>query len=172
MPILIASQQDIPSLVTLLNSAYRGEYSKKGWTTEADMVSGDLRTDAPALKQLMETPGAVFLKYVNEQQELEGCVYLHKRGNKLYLGMLSVSPLLQAKGTGKQLMKAAEVHAKENHCEAIFMRVISLRHELISWYERQGYQKTGAREPFPVNDPFGTPTKEFDFEIMEKKMEA
>ena len=170
MIVTTAIINDIPELVTLLNSAYRGEGSKKGWTTEADMVSGELRTDEPAMKKLMQTPGAVFLKYVNEENEIEGCVFLHKRENKLYLGMLSVAPALQAKGIGKELMKAAEVYAKEVNCEAIFMRVISIRHELINWYERKGYQKTGATEPFPENDPFGTPTQSFHFDIMEKKI--
>ncbi len=170
MPVARAIEKDIPALVALLNSAYRGEGSKKGWTTEADMVSGELRTDEPAMQKLMQTPDAVFLKYVNEENEIEGCVFLHKRKNKLYLGMLSVSPALQAKGIGKELMKAAEVYAKETNSVAIFMRVISIRHELISWYEQKGYKKTGATEPFPENDPFGTPTQSFNFEIMEKQL--
>ena len=165
-----AAEKDIPELVALLNSAYRGEGSKKGWTTEADMVSGEIRTDEANLKKLMQTPDAIFLKAVNEENKIEGCVFLDIRGNKLYLGMLSVLPALQAKGTGKELMKAAELHAKKNNCDTIFMRVISIRHELISWYERKGYQKTGATEPFPENDPFGTPTTTFHFNIMEKQL--
>lgn len=170
MPVTTAIEKDIPVLVALLNSAYRGEASKKGWTTEADMVSGELRTDEPDMLKLMQTPDAVFLKYVNAENEIEGCVYLHKRENKLYLGMLCVSPGLQAKGVGKELMSAAEIYARKLNCEAIFMRVISIRHELISWYERKGYQKTGATEPFPENDRFGTPTQSFHFEIMEKQL--
>lgn len=170
MLVTTAIKNDIPALVVLLNSAYRGEGSKKGWTTEADMVSGELRTDEANLNKLMKSPGAVFLKYVNEENEIEGCVFLDKRENKLYLGMLSVSPELQAKGIGKELMKAAETYAKEVNCTAIFMRVISIRHELISWYERKGYYKTGAIEPFPKNDPFGTPTQTFHFDIMEKQL--
>lgn len=170
MAIIHASANDIPALVDLLNSAYRGEGSKRGWTTEADMISGEIRTDQPTLKKLMTSAGAVFLKYVNEENEIVGCVFLHQRGEKLYLGMLCVSPVLQAKGTGKELMKAAEQHAKETNCEAIFMRVVSVRHELINWYERQGYQLTGEAEPFPQNDPFGTPTTPLEFLIMEKKI--
>jgi N-acetylglutamate synthase-like GNAT family acetyltransferase len=170
MNIINATEKDIPELVALLNSAYRGEGSKKGWTTEADMISGELRTDEANLKKLMQIPDAIFLKAVNEENKIEGCVFLDIRGNRLYLGMLSVSPALQAKGTGKELMKAAELHARKNNCEAIFMRVISIRDELISWYQRQGYQKTGATEPFPENDPFGTPTRTFHFDIMEKRL--
>ena len=125
MPVLTATIQDIPELVALINSAYRGDVSKKGWTTEADLLKGEIRTNKETLEQLMQTEGAVFLKYVNEQNEIEGCVFLDKKGNKLYLGMLSVSPNLQAKGTGKQLMNAAVMYAKQQGCDVIFMRVIS-----------------------------------------------
>jgi ribosomal protein S18 acetylase RimI-like enzyme len=168
MPVTQAASEDIPALEKLLNSAYRGEASKKGWTTEADLISGDQRTDAAALHKLMQTPGAVFLKYINEQTRIEGCVFLHKKENKLYVGMLSVSPLIQAKGIGKQLMSEAENYAKIQKCSAVFMKVISARHELIAWYERKGYRKTGETAPFPAGDSFGSPTQSLEFIIMEK----
>jgi len=170
MPILTATSTDIPALEELLNSAYRGEASKKGWTTEADLLEGDQRTDALTLHQLMQTPGAVFLKCINEQNKIEGCVFLHKNEDKLYLGMLSVSPLIQATGIGKQLMAAAESYARDQKCSSIFMKVISARHELISWYERKGYRKTGETEPFPTDNRFGIPTQSLEFIIMEKEI--
>jgi len=170
MPVLPATIQDIPELVVLINSAYRGEASKKGWTTEADLLEGELRTNEETVEQLMQTKGAVFLKFVNEWNDMEGCVFLDKKGNKLYLGMLSVSPNLQAKGTGKLLMNAAVSYAKEKECDAIYMRVISIRHELINWYEKQGYYKTGQTEPFPNDHRFGVPTQPLEFLIMEKKI--
>jgi len=168
MPVLLATLKDIPALVALINSAYRGEASKKGWTTEANLLKGELRTDATTIEQLMQTREALFLKYINEENEIEGCVYLHKKGNKLYLGMLSVSPALQAKGIGKQLMNEASGYAKQEGCQSIFMRVISVRHELINWYEKQAYCKTGQTEPFPTDDRFGVPTQPLEFLIMEK----
>lgn len=168
MPILKAVIADIPELVALVNSAYRGEASKKGWTTEADLLKGDIRTDPATLQELMETPGAVFLKYVNGKNEIEGCVFLHKKENRLYLGMLSVSPLIQAKGTGKQLMSSADEYARQQHCNAIFMRVLSVRHELIAWYERLGYKRTGEIEPYRHDHRFGIPTQPLEFAIMEK----
>jgi len=171
MPVLPATLQDIPELVALINSAYRGEASKKGWTTEADLIDGGIRTDNEALEQLMKTKGATFLKYTNDQHEAEGCVLMHKMGNRLYLGMLTVSPILQGKGTGKKLMEAAASYAKQEGCDSIFMRVISLRHELISWYEKQGYSKTGQTEPFPTDHRFGTPTQPLEFLFMEKMIE-
>jgi GNAT superfamily N-acetyltransferase len=168
MAIIQATIEDIPALEALLNSAYRGEDSKKGWTSEADLIEGDLRTDAGTLQKLMDTPGAIFLKYVNQENIPEGCVFLHKTENRLYLGMLSVSPLIQAKGVGKQLMSAAEDYAKDQSCSSIFMKVISLRQELIAWYERKGYHKTGKTEPFPTDNKFGRPTETLEFVIMEK----
>ena len=164
-----ATINDIPALVGLLNSAYRGESSKKGWTTEADMISGGIRTDEEQLKEMMGKPGAVFLKSVSEKDGIEGCVYLDKRNGKLYLGMLSVNPALQAMGTGKKIMAAAEDHARKEGCPAIFMRVISLRHELIAWYEKQGYSRTGETQPFE-NSPYGTATIPFEFLVMEKPL--
>ena len=168
MPVLTATFQDIPALVTLINSAYRGEGSKKGWTTEADLIKGELRTDEPALEELMRAADAVFLKYVNDQSEIEGCVFIQKKNEGMYLGMLSVSPTQQAKGIGKQLMNEAQIHALQMGCDRIFMRVISVRHELIRWYEKQGYYKTDQTEPFPGDTRFGIPTQPLEFMIMEK----
>lgn len=160
---------DIPALVVLLNSAYRGEGSKQGWTTEADMISGEIRTDEAQLSELMLKPDALFLKYTNRTGQIEGCVFLEKRNGKLYLGMLSVSPASQAKGIGKKLMAAAEDHARGQGCSAVFMRVVSIRQELIAWYERQGYDKTGEVQPFE-NSRFGTANVPFVFLLMEKKI--
>jgi len=170
MPVITATIEDIPQLVALINSAYRGEESKKGWTTEADFIRGSLRIDEPALTELIKLNGAMFLKYVNDQDEIEGCVYLHKNGKDMYLGMLSVSPGLQAKGIGKQLMKETEVRAKKTDCTRIFMRVISLRQELIQWYEKLGYYKTEQTEPFPRDTRFGEPLRPLEFLILEKRI--
>ncbi|NOT52945.1 MAG: GNAT family N-acetyltransferase, partial [Chitinophagaceae bacterium] len=155
MPVTIATPEDIPALVSLLNTAYRGEASKKGWTTEADMVKGDLRTDEKDMQRLMQQPGTIFLTYTNENNKIEGCVFLQKRNGKMYLGMLSVDPSLQAKGIGKEIMLAAEEYAKQQGCPSIYMRVISVCHELIAWYERKGYYQTGEHQPFEESR-FGT----------------
>ena len=170
MPIAQATSADIPALEKLLNSAYRGEHSKKGWTSEADLLQGELRTNAETLRRLIETPGALFLKYADDHDNIDGCVFLQKLEDKLYLGMLSVSPVVQATGIGKQLMSEAEAHAQRQHCSAVFMKVISVRDELIAWYERKGYYKTGKTEPFPRDDRFGVPTQTLEFIIMEKKL--
>jgi len=163
----LAGYQDIPRLVSLINSAYRGEASKRGWTTEADLIHGELRTDQQSMKQLMDSGS--FLKYT-EDAELQGCVYLEKQEKKLYLGMLSVSPRAQAKGIGKELLAASEQYALEKNCNAIIMNVISLRHELIRWYERHGYGRTGETKPFPPDDKFGKPIIPLEFVELEKAL--
>jgi ribosomal protein S18 acetylase RimI-like enzyme len=161
-----ATEQDIPELDRLVNSAYRGESSKKGWTTEADLLGG-LRTDEDALRTMLQNPNVTILTY-KESEQLLGCVYLEKKGNDLYLGMLTVSPEAQANGIGKQLLSAAEQVALNQHYRAITMTVISQRHELIAWYNRRGYQPTGETQPFPDDPRFGLPTQPLEFIVMEK----
>lgn len=170
MPVSIALKQDIPELVALINSAYRGDASKKGWTTEANLLKGDLRTDISTLTGLIENPQSVILKYTTAENVIAGSVYLEIQEKGLYLGMLTVSPQLQAAGIGRQLLVAAEEYAKENECPCIFMSVISVRHELIAWYERHGYTNSGETKPFPDDDRFGIPTQFLEFIIMEKIM--
>jgi ribosomal protein S18 acetylase RimI-like enzyme len=164
-----ANPSDIAELVRLINSAYRGEGAKKGWTTEADLLDGT-RTDEHNLIGLLNDPSSVILKYSNQQGKIEACVNLQKKDNKLYLGMLTVSPELQGAGIGKQLLSAADEYAKKNSCAAIFMTVISVRSELIAWYERHGYKKTGEVKPFPVGEEFGIQKQPLEMIVMEKSI--
>ncbi len=157
----------MPDLVQLVNSAYRGESAKQGWTTEADLLDG-IRIDEPALADLIEDPATTLLKYNNAHGALTGCVYLRQQGTDMYLGMLTVSPREQANGIGKKLLQAAEAHARQQNCSAIVMTVISVRHELISWYQRQGYQSTGETKPFPQDPRFGIPKQPLSFIVMKK----
>jgi ribosomal protein S18 acetylase RimI-like enzyme len=167
--ITTAKTEDATELDILVNSAYRGDSSRKGWTTEADLLDGT-RTDAAAIKEMINTPGLTMLKYV-EDGKILGCVELRKEKEKLYLGMLTVQPDLQGKGLGKKLLKAAEAEAKRQGCNAIFMTVISDRKELIDWYLRHGYSNTGERKPFAFNDPrFGQPKKQLEFVVLEKQL--
>lgn len=163
-----ATAQDIPALEALVNSAYRGEASQQGWTTEAHLLKGDLRTDVAALTAIFNDPNAVVLICKNGEGALLGCVYLQQQEEKLYLGMLSVLPGLQGGGIGKQLMAAAEDHARSIGCNAIVMTVISVRQELIDWYQRRGYALTGETKPFPVDERFGTPTQPLEFVVLSK----
>lgn len=168
----LAEKKDIPALTKLINSAYRGESSKKGWTTEADLLKGELRTDEESLARSLENPGSVMLKYETAEGNIAGCVYLQKQERGLYLGMLTVSPEMQAAGIGRKLVLAAESYAVENNCTSIFMNVISLRSELIAWYERLGFYKTGEMNPMAADHRFGIPVQPLEFAIMEKKIAA
>ncbi len=161
--------EDAHELNTLVNSAYRGDSSRQGWTTEADLLDGT-RTNAAAIIELIQTPGTTLFKYTEGDQIL-GCVELRNEKGKLYLGMLTVRPHLQGKGIGKKLLVAAEEEAKKQNCQSIFMTVLSVRKELIDWYVRHGYQLTGDRKPFAFTDPrFGQPKMKLEFVVLEKKL--
>ena len=164
-----ATKNDILEISNLVNSAYRGESSKKGWTTEEHLLGG-IRTDEQDLLKTFENEAITVLKFT-ENDKIIGTVSLEKQGDKLYLGMLTVSPDLQGGGVGKQLLKAAEDFAKEESIPKIVMTVISVRSELIAWYERHGYVRTGETKPFPMNDPnFGIPKEFLEFIALEKTL--
>ncbi|AEE50520.1 GNAT family N-acetyltransferase [Haliscomenobacter hydrossis] len=165
-----ATIEDVPALVALINSAYRGDGSKQGWTTEADLIQG-LRTDDAQLLEILNDPTSNFLKYTNETGAIIGCVRLQKQGDRLYLGMLTVSPQLQAKGLGKLLLQASETYAQQQDCRAIFMTVFSVRTELVAWYERHGYHRTGEIIPFKHNEKFEIVTQQLEFLVLEKAIE-
>lgn len=168
-PISLATSLDITSLEKLVNSAYRGDSSRKGWTTEADLLDG-IRTDRTALNRMIQNSNSCILKYTGTDGDIQGCVYLEKKPPALYLGMLTVSPELQDKGIGKQLLQAAENHAKKEGLTSISMTVISVRYALIGWYERHGYYPTGETRPFPTNPEFGIPKKPLYFRVLEKQI--
>lgn len=164
-----ASVQDLQDLDLLINSAYRGESSKAGWTTEAHLLEG-IRTDEDSLRELVDKPGSIILTAI-QNQKIIGCVNLQKMGDQLYLGMLTVSPVIQARGIGKELLKASEAYAVEQGFHSVVMTVISIRTELIEWYERRGYHTTGEKQPFPSNNSkFGLPLQELEFVVMEKRL--
>jgi predicted N-acetyltransferase YhbS len=163
----IATERDIPALDKLVNSAYRGDSSRKGWTTEADLLDG-IRTSETGLHEMMAKKNAVIL--IAEENEIDGCVYLEKQEDSLYLGMLTVKPDLQGKGTGAALMKASELKAKEMGCNNIRMTVITVREELIAYYKRKGFKDTGERAPFPTDPKFGIPKQPLEFMVMEKHL--
>lgn len=167
MAIIPATLADVPELVNLINSAYRGETSKKGWTTEANLIDGQ-RINSESLEQQMADPHAVLLKNTNEEGAITGCVYLQKRGDKVYLGLLTVSPTLQANGLGRQLLNAAEEYARSINYTTLTMTVITNRTELIDWYERRGYSKTGETVSLIIPEQFGVLKQPLEMYIMEK----
>lgn len=166
--ITIARTQDAISLKDLLNSAYRGESSKKGWTTEAHLIAGEQRSDEAMVLQAMQQPASVFLKFTAANGTIAGCVNLQQQDEKIYLGMFSVSPELQGGGIGKSLLAAAEQYAKQLHCTHIYMQVIAARTDLINWYMRHGYKDTGQRKPFVEDGITGKHLQPLEFMMLEK----
>jgi ribosomal protein S18 acetylase RimI-like enzyme len=165
-----ATLEDVSSLNKLINSAYRGESSKKGWTTEANLLEG-LRTTEQELTETIANHKNTILKFTRNNAII-GCVLLIEKEQQLYLGMLTVSPELQNSGIGKKLLQHAEIHASTLGLPKIVMTVISVREELISWYKRNGYIDTGVREPFPVNDVhISISNKPLEFIVLEKKIQ-
>lgn len=162
-----AEMSDAESINQLVNSAYRGESSKAGWTTEADLLGGQ-RTDVEKISEMLRQD-RIELAY--EGSELLGCVYIRKEGDALYFGMLTVKPTLQNKGTGKLLLNRVDEIAREMGLKKIRMTVINSRTELIQFYERRGFRWTGETEPFPENDPrFGIPKTKLVFHVFEKSI--
>ncbi|MEP6712342.1 MAG: GNAT family N-acetyltransferase [Ferruginibacter sp.] len=166
--ITIATIEDLAAIKYLLDSAYRGEASKQGWTTEANLISGNQRTDDESLLQVMQQTGSIFLKYTDAEKQINACVNLQKQGDKIYLGMFSVSPPLQGAGIGKQLLHAAEEYARQVDCVSIYMSVISVRLELVDWYHRHGYQEAGERKPFIEDAVTGKHLQALEFMTLEK----
>lgn len=161
-----ATLEDVSTLNNLVNSAYRGEFSKKGWTSEADLLGGVRITEEELTDNIQKTD-TIILKFTDNHKTI-ACMMLVEKTDKLYLGMLTVSPELQGGGIGKQLLKQAEIIAKEKGLSKIGMTVISARKELIDWYKRKGYVETGEREPFLLDYHFGDPKQFLEFIVMEK----
>ncbi|MFV8325951.1 GNAT family N-acetyltransferase [Flavobacterium sp. ZS1P14] len=165
-----ATLKDVSSLNKLINSAYRGASSKKGWTTEANLLEG-LRTTEEELTETIQHTKNTFLKFT-ENNQIIGCVLLVAKQHQLYLGMLTVAPELQNSGIGKKLLQQAEIHASALGLSKIVMTVISIREELIAWYKRCGYLETGAREPFPASDVHITISNQLlEFIVLEKRIQ-
>ena len=175
MPLQPAGPEDLTAVAALVNAAYRGESSRRGWTTEADLIGGQ-RTDASSLADdLAATPGAQLLVLSDAADGPPlGCVWLEPADHPgaWYLGMLTIRPDLQARGLGRELLADAEAAAKARGAQRIRMTVISIRPELIAWYGRRGYAATGETQPFPYGDlRRGEPKRDdLSFLVLEKRL--
>ena len=158
-----ATAGDIEAVVALTQSAYRGDASRAGWTTEADLLDGQ-RTDAGEVAALVARP-EVRLLLAERDGTIEACCVLERlsggNGGDGYFGMFSVRPEAQGNGTGRAMLAEAERIAREEwRCGHMRMTVIDVRAELIAWYARRGYRRTGEYRPFPYGDArFGTPKR-------------
>ncbi|MEV8228563.1 GNAT family N-acetyltransferase [Streptomyces sp. NPDC079167] len=166
-----ATGDDVPVLVRLVESAYRGDASRAGWTTEADILQGQ-RTDADGVREVLAAPGGRVL-VAERDGEPVACCQLEHRGWAAYFGMFAVRPQLQGAGLGKVVIAEAERTAREDWgVREMHMTVISVRADLIAWYERRGYRRTGELTPFPYGDErFGIPQRDdLAFELLVKEL--
>ncbi|MEU6384018.1 GNAT family N-acetyltransferase [Streptomyces bauhiniae] len=166
-----ATDADVDALVALVESAYRGDASRAGWTTEADILDGQ-RTDPEGVRQVIKAPDSRLL-VVEREGRIVACCQLEHRGTHAYFGMFAVSPTLQGSGLGKAVMAEAERLARADWAATeMHMTVISVRDDLIGWYGRRGYRRTGETTPFPYGDErFGIPRRpDLCFELLVKPL--
>lgn len=164
-----ATAADIPAIVALVESAYRGDSGRRGWTTESELLDGR-RTDVDAVAELLGTQHSCIL-LAEADGHLLASAHLQKQGEHGYFGMFAVDPAQQGGGLGKAVLAQAERLAREQwHCRAMRMTVIEQRPELIAWYQRRGYRRTGEYQPFPYGDErFGIPRRDdLRFEVLAK----
>lgn len=167
-----ATHADVDAIVALVESAYRGDASRVGWTTEADFLDGR-RTGADDVGACIGRPQSVILLAERDADGLLACAHVAVEDGAGYFGMFSVQPTLQGGGVGKALLAEAERVAREEwRLPAMRMTVIDIRDELIAFYERRGYRRTGIKKPFPYGDArFGLPKRvDLRFEVLEKAL--
>lgn len=162
--------EDVDEIVALVNSAYRGDSSRAGWTTEADLLDGQ-RTDADEVRTLIGTDDK-FILLCMQGEEIIGSVYLQHEDHVASMGMLVIKPGMQGKGLGKKFMLAAEATAiRMWGVDKMQMNVITLRTELIAFYERRGFIRTGKIKVFPQEPRFGIPkVTGLQFELLAKSI--
>ena len=165
----------MPAIVELVESAYRGDASRVGWTTEADLLDGQ-RTDAAAVADTVAAATSVVLLSIDEAGTMAACCQVDRRDDDIaYFGMFAVRPQAQGSGIGGDLLAEAERHARvEFGARELEMTVIGQRSELIAWYERRGYRRTGETRPFPYGDErFGIPRRDdLHFVVLAKRLDG
>jgi ribosomal protein S18 acetylase RimI-like enzyme len=170
IPLQLARESDLPSIVAIMNSAFRGTEGVRGWSVEADYIAG-VRTDESLLSEEIAGGARYLLVKDDLTSTLRGCVSLQEiSSEKWHLGSLTVGPALQNTGLGRRLLNAAEEYAALHGARSIEMTVVNVRDALISWYERRGYRRTGETRPFPYGDHrYGTPMRnDLEFVVLER----
>ncbi len=168
-----AGASDVAALNALIESAYRGDAARAGWTHEADLLGGQ-RIDPDGITEILADADQHLLIAVRADGGAAGCVEVTSKAPGLaYLGLLSVAPTGQARGLGKRLIAAAEALARDTlGATRMEMTVIRQRGELIAYYVRRGYRLTGEERPFPYGDPrFGAPrTDDLGFVVLARDL--
>jgi len=168
----IATIDDAEPVQTLVQSAYRGDSSRQGWTHEADLLGGE-RIDVAAIREKITAEGNTVIMAFDETGRLTACCEItQKSPDVAYFGMFAVDPTRQAGGFGRQVLEYAESYCRDTlGVKKLEMTVIWTRHELIAWYARRGFRKTGETRPFPIHElNNGWMLKDdLHFEVLEKE---
>ena len=167
-----ARSGDVPAVVDLVESAYRGESSRAGWTTEADLLDGR-RTDTEAISAVVAGPGSVMLLAAADGKLVGCCQLQQRRPPPPNQTLFAVRPGSQGQGWGGQILAEAERLAREEwSASTMVMSVLAQRPDLVAWYERRGYRRTGETTPFPYgNERFGVPKRpDLRFAILAKPL--
>ena len=164
-----ATHNDIPTLTSLLNRSYRGDTSRAGWTTEADLLSGK-RIDEEKVEQLLGDPDSLIL-IAHSEESILATIHAHHENESVHFGLFAVEPSLQGGGIGKGLLAYAESEAiRKWGVSTAIMEVITHRSELIEYYERRGYVRRGEMIAFPESDLWEKLTPHLSLEILSKKL--
>jgi GNAT superfamily N-acetyltransferase len=166
-----ATADDVDAVVALVESAYRGDASRAGWTTEADFLEGRRTGPDDVLAQIARPLSRVLL--AEHAGQLLACAHVAVEDGAGYFGMFSVQPTRQGGGIGARVLDEAErIASQEWGLSHLRMTVIDIRSELIAYYQRRGYRRTGVHKPFPYGDArFGLPTRDdLRFEVLEKAL--
>ncbi|MFO7786973.1 MAG: GNAT family N-acetyltransferase [Halospina sp.] len=164
-----ATADDAEAIAERVNSAYRGDGSRRGWTTEADLLGGQC-TDAAMIRELLD--GSLF-RLAWQGDILVGTLQIEQvDDNTAELGMLAVDPERQGEGIGRRLVTDAEQTARARlGCHTLRIRVLHQRSELLHWYESLGFERTGETAPFPISSRFGEPrVTDLWFVLLEKAL--
>ncbi|QDY75516.1 GNAT family N-acetyltransferase [Streptomyces qinzhouensis] len=156
-----ATDADVPALVVLVQSAYRGDGGERGWTTESHLIGGR-RIDEAGIRAVMTADDSRMIAVTGDGGEVVACFQLERRGDRAYFGLFAVRPGLQGNGLGRRVITEAEQLAAEGWGTTVMeMTVISVREDLIAWYERRGYRRTGSLSPFPYgSERHGRPKRD------------
>lgn len=167
----LATPADVESLVLLIRSAYRGESSRQGWTSEADLVDGD-RINAEQVLARIEEPNSIMLVF-DEGNKIIACCQVADRGsNVAYFGTFAVTPAAQGAGLGRRVMAEAERSAVLTFGSAVLeLTVLAQQEKLIAWYERLGFSRSGETRPFPADPEFARPLRnDLYFVVLSKNL--
>jgi GNAT superfamily N-acetyltransferase len=166
--IRLAFVGEAAAIAALIEHAYRGEEARRSWTTEADFLTGP-RSSLAEIKSLIADPKSRFVVAVEGDATLGPCALIRNEEGVGYFGMFGVRPDLQGAGLGREMLAAAEREVRALwDCPALMMTVISLRKELIAYYERRGYRVTGETKPFPFDEHTSATRTDFHLVVLRK----